>query len=94
MFVVILRFADKSKAPPLMEAHNAWIRQGFEDGVFVLVGSLQPAAGGAILAYGLSRAEVEQRVGEDPFVARGVVDPEILEIEPARTVEHLAFLKD
>ncbi len=25
-----------------MDEHNAWIKQGFDDGVFLLVGSLQP----------------------------------------------------
>lgn len=94
MFVVILKFSDKSKAPPLMDAHNAWIRQGFDDGVFALVGSLQPAAGGAILAYGLTREAVEQRVGEDPFVAQGVVQPQIIEIAPSRVDDRLVCLKD
>lgn len=93
MFIITLRFADKAKAPQLMDAHNAWIRQGFDDGVFLLVGGLQPSAGGAIIAHGTSRAEVEARVKEDPFVAEGVVTVEILEIAPGRTDDRLAFLK-
>ena len=43
MFVVLLRFsANKAKAPELMDAYNAWINRGIEDGVFRVVGSLQP----------------------------------------------------
>src|SRR5688572_23755821 len=54
MFVITLRFADKTKAPQFMDGHNAWIKRGFDDGVFLLVGSLQPNAGGAILAHNAS----------------------------------------
>lgn len=93
MFVITLRFADKTKAPQLMDGHNAWIKRGFDDGVFLLVGGLQPNAGGAVLAHNASRAEIEARVQEDPFVAEGVVQAEIVEITPGRTDERLAFLK-
>ena len=93
MFVVTLRFADRTKAPQFMDGHNAWIKRGFEDGVFVLVGSLQPNAGGVIFVHNTSRAEVEARVKEDPFVREGVVSADILEITPGRTDERLAFLK-
>lgn len=93
MFVVTLRFsANKAQAPQFMAGHNDWIRQGFEDGVFLLAGSLQPNAGGAILAHNTSLADLQVRVQEDPFVAEDVVSAEILEIMPGRTEERLAFL--
>lgn len=93
MFIAALTFADKSKAPPLMDAHNAWIRQGFDDGVFLLVGGLAPGAGGAVVAHNTSREAFEARVQADPFVAEGVVTAQIIEIAPGRTDERLAFLK-
>ena len=93
MFIVTLKFADKSKAPQHMEGHNAWIKRGFDDGVFQLVGSLQPNAGGAILVHGIAREDLEIRVKEDPFVAEGVVSADILEIAPGRVDERLSFLK-
>lgn len=94
MFVVTLKFsANKARAPQLMDGHNAWIRQGFEAGVFLLAGSLAPGAGGAVLAYNLSRAELEARLAADPFVAEDVVQAEITEIAPGRTDDRLAFLK-
>ena len=84
MFVITLRFADKTNAPRFMDGHNAWIKQGFDDGVFLLVGSLQPNAGGAILAHNASLEEIEARVQDDPFVAKGVVSAEVLAIAPGR----------
>lgn len=95
MFVVLLRFSDnKARAAELMAAHNAWIQQGIDDGVLLLVGSLQPAAGGALLAHGVSRADLDARVRQDPFVDAGVVRAEILEIAPKRADARLGFLLD
>lgn len=94
MFLVTLRFtADRAKAAALMDGHNAWIGRGFDDGVFLLSGSLQPGLGGAVLAHNVSRADLEARVNDDPFVAAGVVSADILEIAPGRTDERLAFLR-
>ena len=37
-----------------MDGHKEWIKRGFDDGVFVLVGSLQPSLGGGIVAHNTS----------------------------------------
>jgi uncharacterized protein YciI len=93
MFIVLLKFVgDPAGAVPLMEDHRAWIQRGFEDGVFVLVGSLKPARGGTIVAHATSLEDLQRRVSADPFVAENVVSAEILEIAPARTDARLAFL--
>lgn len=93
MFVVLLKFAaNKAKAGELMEGHNAWLRQGFADGVFLLAGSIKPGQGGAILAHGATAGVLQQRVNADPFVAEDVVRAEILEIAPSRTDERLNFM--
>ena len=93
MFTVLLKFAEnRAKAPDFMEGHKAWIKQGFDDGVFLMVGSLQPNMGGAILAHGLTRDALETFVNADPFVVEGIVDAEILEITPARVNPQLEFL--
>ncbi|MBY5559118.1 YciI family protein [Rhizobium leguminosarum] len=94
MFVVTLKFsANKARASALMEGHNAWIKQGFDDGIFLLTGSLQQSAGGAVLAHNTSRADLEMRLQQDPFVVGGVASADILEIAPGRTDDRLAFLR-
>ena len=45
-----------------------------------------------ILAHGEDRAALEARIAADPFVAEGIVAPEILEVAPGRTDARLAFL--
>ncbi|MBO6900859.1 MAG: hypothetical protein JJ864_05885 [Rhizobiaceae bacterium] len=93
MFVILLRFAaEKTLAQQHMDGHKAWIQRGLDDGILLLVGSLLPNAGGAILAHGVTRAEIEARVNRDPFVEHNVVQAEIIEIAPQRTDERLSFL--
>ena len=95
MFIVFLRFSDnKGNAGQFMEGHNAWIKSGIEDGVFLVVGSLQPSLGGGIIAHNITSADLHNRVYEDPFVAENVVTAEIHEISPAMTDERLSFLLD
>ncbi len=93
MFIVLLKFsANKSQAGQFMEGHKAWIKRGFDDGVFVLVGSLQPNLGGAVVAQNTSLSELQARVNDDPFVAQNVVSAEILEITPSKADDRLKFL--
>lgn len=95
MFIVFLRFSRNSnQAARFMDGHNAWIRRGFDDGVFLMTGSLQPAMGGAILANGVSHDDLRQRLDADPFVAEDVVETEIVEIAPGRADPRLNFLLD
>lgn len=93
MFIILLRFGEnKSQAAPHMDGHKAWIKRGREDGVFLLVGSLQPNAGGAILAHSESLQDIQARVDDDPFVKENIVRAEILEITPNMADERMQFL--
>lgn len=93
MFVVFLKFsANKERADAFMDGHNAWLKRGFDDGVFVLAGSLPPRLGGGILAHGISRMELDARLAEDPFVAEGIVSAEVTELAPAKADPRLDFL--
>jgi len=95
MFIVLLKFSgNKGQAGQFMDGHNEWIKRGFDDGVFLLAGSLQPDLGGGIVAHNTSLADLQSRMNEDPFVAENVVSAEILEITPAKADERLKFLFD
>ena len=93
MFVVLLKFSDnKSKAAEFMEGHNAWLKRGFDDGIFLLAGSLQPSLGGGVVAHNTSLEDLQTRVKDDPFVAENVVSAEVLEIAVAKADSRLDFL--
>lgn len=93
MFIITLRFADKTRAPQFMDGHNAWLKRGFDDGIFLLAGGLRPNEGGVILAHQASQEEIEARVQDDPFVSGGVVSADVIAVAPGRTDDRLAFLK-
>ncbi len=93
MYIVFLKFAEnKASAPQFMEAHKNWIKQGLDENVFLLVGSIEPNAGGAILAHNASEEEIHERITADPFVQEGVVTAEITKISPAKASENMQFL--
>lgn len=85
MFIVFLNFSDnKGAAGQFMEGHKAWLKRGFDDGVFLLAGSLKPQRGGGIMAHNISRDDLQVRINDDPFVVHDVVAPEIIEFEPTQ----------
>ena len=92
MFVVFLKFSTrKDLASRFMDAHNAWIQRGVDEGVFLLVGSLEQGQGGVILAGNTGLHDLRQRVNDDPFVDAQVVVAEIHEITPHITDQRLNF---
>ena len=94
MFVIFLRFAEnRHLAGEHMDGHNDWVRNGIEETVFLLTGSISEGQGGAIIAHGLTRAELGKRLEADPFVAERIVVPEIIEIEPSAVSHRLAFMR-
>jgi len=92
MFIVLLRFSgDKGRAAQFMDGHKTWIKSGFDDGVFLLVGTLQPNLGGAIVAQNVSLSDLQRRVNDDPL-AENIVTAEILEIAPSNADDRLKFM--
>ena len=95
MYVILLKFSDnKEHAGMFMEGHNQWIQHGFDDGVFLLAGSLKPNLGGSIVAHNTTKTKLKDRLNADPFFTGNIVTAEILDIKPAKTDERLKFLLD
>ena len=95
MFIVLLKFSNnKKQAGQFMDGHKEWIKRGFDDGVFLLAGSLQPQLGGSIIAHNISLSDLQNRVDGDPFVVENVVSAEILELSPSLADDRLKFLLD
>ncbi|MFT6327575.1 MAG: hypothetical protein ACJAYK_002571 [Crocinitomicaceae bacterium] len=75
-----------------MSGHKEWIKIGIEQDRFLIVASIEPASGGAIIARANSLKEIERIVDSDPFVINDVVKPEVIEISPSMTSKELEFL--
>jgi len=93
MFVIQIKFStNKANAGQFMDGHNAWLKDGFAKGTFLLAGTIQPKLGGAIFAHNATLDQIQAIVKEDPFVVEGVVTAEIIEITPSKAVPQLKFL--
>ncbi|NOY71260.1 MAG: hypothetical protein GXP14_02615 [Gammaproteobacteria bacterium] len=95
MFIVLLKFSDnKNQVPKFMQGHKDWIKRGFDESIFLVVGSLKSNMGGCIIAHNTSLEELQQRVNEDPFIAENIVTEDIMEIAVNQVDERLNFLLD
>ncbi|MFW2853606.1 YciI family protein [Sphingomonas sp. TX0543] len=74
-----------------MEAHVAFLEQGFEQGVFVVAGRREPRTGGVILCRGVAE-DIEALAQTDPFVVSGVATAEVVEFKASFAVDAVARL--
>jgi len=95
MFIINLKFShNKALAAKHMAAHKTWIEDGFNDGIFLGVGSLVPSIGGVLLARSASRDALQDRVNRDPFVIHDVVIADVQEVDFKRTIPDLVLLME
>lgn len=93
MFILSLTYVKpQEEADRLMEAHMAWVQQGYDSGIFLASGRKVPRTGGVILASG-ARADIEAFVADDPFAFHRVADYDITEVALTRTADGLEGLK-
>jgi uncharacterized protein YciI len=80
LFVVLLTYERPLEEIDLaMDAHVAFLEEGYRAGVFLASGRRVPRTGGVILAVAGTRADLEALMSHDPFVARGLARFEIVE---------------
>lgn len=93
MFIILLKFSDnRDNAGKFMEDHKAWLKRGFDDGFFLLAGSLQEKSGGGIIAHQISLSNLQDFIDTDPFVVERVVSAEVIELTPTKAATQLEFL--
>ncbi|MGE5478577.1 MAG: YciI family protein [Bacteroidales bacterium] len=93
MFIVLLTYtAPLEQVDRHVAAHRDWLAACYDDGIFLASGPQQPRVGGAILAHGLSRAELDRRLAADPFAQAGVANYQVVQMEVRLADARLAFL--
>ncbi len=94
MYFILLTFStNRDQLVAHLDGHKAWLEQGFNDGVFIMAGSITDGEGGAILAVGEDETALMERVAKDPFVVAEVVEPEIIGVSPTMMDSRLDFLR-
>lgn len=93
MYIIFLKFSQqRANAGEWMEAHKAWLQQGFDEGVFIASGSLPNKQGGAILAHNAEPNALNERLAADPFVEHGIVNAEVIDVSLSKLDPRLAFI--
>ena len=93
MFVILLTYVKPvEEVGHFLDSHRAWVKQGFEEGAFVLAGRQLPLIGGVLIALGSNRRALEDRIKQDPFILHGVATAQVIEFKPTRLDDRLSFL--
>ena len=79
MLILSLTYlTEPEQADVHMDAHMAWVKEGYAEGWFLASGRKIPRTGGVILARG-DRAEIEDFCDSDPFVIHGIAEYDVIE---------------
>lgn len=80
---------DLALVEPHMQAHLAFVDEGYARGFFLASGPKVPRTGGVILATAPERSLLEEFLARDPFVTEGLSVVRVTEFMPRRTVAGL-----
>ncbi|MGN6567356.1 MAG: YciI family protein [Flavipsychrobacter sp.] len=72
-----------------MEAHVVFLEKHYASGKFIASGRKVPRDGGIILATGLTKAEAEELIQEDPFYRHHLAKYTITEFAVSKKAAHL-----
>ncbi len=95
MYIAFLKPGpQRTQADQWVPAPMAWIERGIASGTLLLAGSLDNGQGGVVLAAGMPRSELDLLIDADPFVAHGIVVPDVHAFAPSRMAKGMAALFD
>ncbi|GGY85894.1 YciI family protein [Pseudoduganella plicata] len=94
MFVITLTYSKPTEEiDALLAAHREFLREQYDNGVFLMSGRMVPRTGGIIIAQADSRADIEAIVELDPFHRAGAATYAITEFVPTMTADILAAFR-
>ena len=73
--------------------HMAWLKDAFDEGIFLASGRRVPATGGVLLSK-VDRATLDASLAQDPFYSNGVAEFEIIEFTATSVAEGYENLLD
>lgn len=86
MFIINLNYiASLEKIDARMKEHMVFINACYREGLFIVSGRKVPRTGGIILAQGGSKEAVETLMRNDPFVAHGLAEFDVIEFQASQS---------
>lgn len=84
LYAITLKYgSDPEALGHHLDAHKIWLAEMIKKGNVIFAGLLQNKQGGFILAYADELTALEKEIHRDPFVTFGLVDVDILVVDPA-----------
>ncbi|MES2259696.1 MAG: YciI family protein [Pseudomonadota bacterium] len=94
MFIISLTYLKPAEEiDALLAAHREYLREQYDNGIFLMSGRMVPRTGGVIIATADSRADIEAVIELDPFNEAGVASYAITEFVPTMTADILSAFK-
>ena len=85
MFVVSLIYKRPiAEVEAFIPEHIKFLDKYYTQDKFIFSGRKNPRVGGVILAYNLSRPELEELLTEDPFYRNQIAEYDITEVIPTK----------
>ena len=86
MFIINLNYiAPLEKIDARMKEHMVFLNACYREGLFIVSGRKVPRTGGIILAKGSSKEALEALMGNDPFVAHGLAEFDVIEFQASQS---------
>ena len=80
MFIINLNYiAPLEKIDARMKEHMVFLNACYREGLFIVSGRKIPRTGGIILAKGSSKEALEELMRNDPFIAHGLAEFDVIE---------------
>ena len=85
MFVINLNYiAPVEKIDAHMKEHMVFLNACYRDDLFIVSGRKIPRTGGIILAKGSSKEALQALMRNDPFVAHGLAEFDVIEFQASQ----------
>ncbi len=85
MFIININYiAPLDKIDARMKEHMVFLNACYQEGLFIASGRKIPRTGGIILSKGTSKEAVEGLMKNDPFVAHGLAEIEVIEFRTSQ----------
>ena len=86
MFVINLNYiASLKEIDARMKEHMVFLNACYREGLFIVSGRKVPRTGGIILAQGSTKEAVEALMKNDPFVAHGLAEFDVIEFQASQS---------
>lgn len=89
--VEITYTADLSKIDEVLSDHRAFLQTGYDKGMILCSGPMNPRTGGVLITRAESDIDIKEFLSHDPYNINNLVEYRVVEFNP---VKHQEFMSD